>query len=262
MASSGGNWSAGITTDGKLWTWGQNTSGALGQNLATTTVTSSPVQIATNTSFVWVSAGQSGGLAISASPYTLWGWGQNTNGQLTDGSIVNRSSPVQITAITSPWLAVAGQTHMALIDYQGYAYTGGSNAAGELGGTTTAIASNQSTAAIVPGTTATTALNQNQNYYFSSPTQVGALSYKAVAAGQDITFAISSTNKLYGWGGGPLGAATVPLLAQNMSSGDIGGNRNATVPFTNLLVSPVQIGTSNFIAVSAGTSHVGTVKFP
>ena len=26
------------------------------------------------------------------------------------------------------------------------------------------------------------------------------MSYKAVAAGQDITFAISSTNKLYGWG--------------------------------------------------------------
>ena len=35
----------------------------------------------------------------------MWSWGANTNGQLGDGTIVHKSSPVQIGALTN-WGAV------------------------------------------------------------------------------------------------------------------------------------------------------------
>ena len=39
--------------------------------------------------------------SISHFPYgTLWAWGSNSQGQLGDGTTVNKSSPVQVGALT------------------------------------------------------------------------------------------------------------------------------------------------------------------
>ena len=63
----------------------------------------------------------------------LWAWGSNRNGQLGDGTTMNRTSPTKIeTGITFVQLS-AGHTHSAGIDNEGKLWTWGFNRFGELG---------------------------------------------------------------------------------------------------------------------------------
>jgi alpha-tubulin suppressor-like RCC1 family protein len=79
----------------------------------------------------------------------LWAWGKNGSGRLGLGDTTNRSSPVQIGALTT-WLRVsASKTHSAAIKTDGTMWSWGQNTYGQLG----------------LGNTA----------YYSSPKQVGAL---------------------------------------------------------------------------------------
>jgi alpha-tubulin suppressor-like RCC1 family protein len=90
-----GNWgqgSAGLRTNGTLWTWGRNESGQLGQG--NTTHYSSPKQVpGTTWSDVLVGAHIMIGTKTDG---TLWAWGSNTMGQLGQNNRTNYSSPKQI----------------------------------------------------------------------------------------------------------------------------------------------------------------------
>jgi alpha-tubulin suppressor-like RCC1 family protein len=89
-----------IKTDGTLWAWGSNFSGALGTG---TTNQYSPVQVGALTTWARVFAGLHGGLAVKTDG-TLWAWGYNLFGQLGLGDTTNRSSPVQVGTGTN-WLS-------------------------------------------------------------------------------------------------------------------------------------------------------------
>ena len=88
-------------TDGTLWVWGSNGSGALGQNESPPTQYSSPVQIpGTNWSDAFhCASGQ--GLA-SKTDGTLWIWGNGNDGYIGQNQPNNAdySSPVQIPGTT------------------------------------------------------------------------------------------------------------------------------------------------------------------
>jgi len=71
-----------VATDGSLWAWGSNQYGQLGDG--TRIDRSSPVQVATNTTWTQVSAGPYFTLAV-ASDGMLWSWGFNNFGELGDG---------------------------------------------------------------------------------------------------------------------------------------------------------------------------------
>ena len=104
QCSAGTNSSAGIKTDGTLWVWGHNNTRKLADN--TTTHRSSPVQtISGGTDWKSVSMGYQHCAAIKTDG-TLWLWGQNGSGQLGDGTIVHRSSPVQTLAGGNNWKMV------------------------------------------------------------------------------------------------------------------------------------------------------------
>ena len=124
-----------IKTDGTLWCWGNNSYGQLGNN--TTTKTSSPVQtIAFGTNWKQVACGYFHTAAIKTDG-TLWGWGRNSNGQLGDNTVTNRSSPVQTVAFGSNWKSVAcGESHSVAIKTDGTLWNWGSNANGKLGDNT------------------------------------------------------------------------------------------------------------------------------
>ena len=81
--------------------------------------------------------------------YEMYAWGYNGDGQLGLGDTTNRSSPVQVGALTT-WSQVAGGlTHTLATTTGGALYAWGNNNEGRLGlGNTT---------------------------YYSSPVQVGAL---------------------------------------------------------------------------------------
>ena len=95
-----------IKTDGTLWAWGRNQKGELGQNDRTDK--SSPVQIPGTTwssNSMYLSTGDKCCLAIKTDG-TMWVWGDNSEGQLGDDSVVHRSSPVQVGSATD-WIATS-----------------------------------------------------------------------------------------------------------------------------------------------------------
>jgi alpha-tubulin suppressor-like RCC1 family protein len=110
---------------------------------------------------------------------TLWIWGRNNIGQLGDNTVVNRSSPVQIGALTN-WSSVAlGVDSAAAIKTDGTLWAWGRNN-GQVGdGTIT-----------------------NR----SSPVQIGALTnWSQVAASRYNGAAIKAGGTLWVWGGNARG---------------------------------------------------------
>jgi alpha-tubulin suppressor-like RCC1 family protein len=111
IAWAGYDHSVGIR-DGKLFAWGRNALGALGDG--TTVAKSSPVQIGTNSDWVWVYINTGSSLnddsrhvvGIRNGELYTWGAGKsndNIEGILGDGTSVNRSSPVKIGTF-SDWI--------------------------------------------------------------------------------------------------------------------------------------------------------------
>jgi alpha-tubulin suppressor-like RCC1 family protein len=132
QVSAGGSHSLGVRTNGTMWTWGNNSSGQLGDG--TTTTRSSPVSVVGGfTDWFQVSAGCTHSLAITTNG-TAWAWGQNSYGQLGDGTTTSRSSPVNIlggfTHIS------AGFDHSLGVRTDGTAWAWGNNSNGQLGDNT------------------------------------------------------------------------------------------------------------------------------
>ena len=96
-----------IKTDGTLWAWGSNGQGQIGNPTITLlTNRSSPVQIGTDTNWSSVTSCASGAVHAIKTDGTLWAWGFNSSGQLGDGTVISRSSPVQIGTGTN-WLSIS-----------------------------------------------------------------------------------------------------------------------------------------------------------
>jgi len=127
---------AALKTDGTLWGFGANNRGALGTNSLDTF--SSPVQtITAGTNWAQVACGFFNTLAIKTDG-TLWLWGQNSEGQLGDDTLVHRSSPVQTIAGGTNWKQVATgcARHTVAIKTNGSLWVWGLNSSGQLGDTT------------------------------------------------------------------------------------------------------------------------------
>lgn len=183
---SGGNGvSAGVKTDGTLWTWGRATYGGLG-NGSTTASRSSPATVSgggTDWKEVSVSNsnGNSGACAAIKFDGKLFTWGLNSSGQLGDGSTTNRSSPVSITTLDN-WLHVAfGDSHVVAVTAATQLYTWGSNSTGQLGNGTTASRSS-------PGSI----LGDN-------------FGWSTIAAGGSTSAGIKTDGTLWTWGSNSVG---------------------------------------------------------
>jgi len=92
-----------LTSDGRVWAWGANTFGALGINKASGFTTNAPTAVLTmdgsgpltNVVSIATSPGDSAysSLAVLADG-TVVGWGQNSSGQIGDGTATDRYLPV------------------------------------------------------------------------------------------------------------------------------------------------------------------------
>jgi alpha-tubulin suppressor-like RCC1 family protein len=132
QVSGGAGHTAAIKTDGTLWTWGFNLTGALGIN--NTTDRSTPVTtFAGGTNWKQVSCGRLHTTAIKTDG-TLWTWGQNSSGQLGDNTGITRSIPVTTFAGGTNWKQVTGsRSYTTSIKTDGTLWTWGLNAYGQLG---------------------------------------------------------------------------------------------------------------------------------
>ena len=188
-AIAGGNSTAyAIGSDGKLYAWGDNNVGQLGNG--TTTGSDTPVQVSlpTGVTAKALASGGNTGYAIG-SDGKLYSWGENTSGQLGDGTTTGSDTPVQVslpTGVTAQALTGGGNTGYA-IGSDGKLYSWGFNGDGELGdGSTTGpdICDN-----VYPCSTAPVQV--------SLPTGVTATD---IAGGLLDGYAIGSDEKLYSWG--------------------------------------------------------------
>ena len=89
----------GMKTDGSIWGFGANSDGNLGMN--NETAYSSPVQIMAGPGSVGAMEAATKTSLVQKSDGTLWGFGDNGNGQLGQNSRTKYSSPIQITGTWS-----------------------------------------------------------------------------------------------------------------------------------------------------------------
>ena len=107
---------------------------------------------------------------------TLWSWGEGATGRLGHGNTTDRSSPVQVGALTTWAAASAGGDFSGAIKTDGTLWTWGRNTSGRLG------------------------LGNTTDY--SSPKQVGALtSWSLLSCGfTSHTLVIKTNGTLWGFG--------------------------------------------------------------
>jgi hypothetical protein len=120
----------------EMATWGTNATGALASPAVTPGWLTAPRKIgAVNT---WKSVATS---AVATDPDfaairtdgTLWAWGDNTSGQVGDGTTTTRSAPVKIGTATNWMTVVTGGAHAVALRTDGSLWTWGSNSDGQLG---------------------------------------------------------------------------------------------------------------------------------
>lgn len=184
--SMGGGHTLSVDQSGRLWAWGENSKGQIGDG--TTENRNAPVEIVRDgVTWVAVAAGLDFSLAID-NQGRLWAWGSNVAGQLGDGTVSDSLLPRQV-GIAANWRAVsAGDYHVLALDSNNDVYSWGSNAAGQLG------------------------RNPDAGSTFGKvPVSVGG-QWKAISAGGSHSLAIGLDNFCYSWGAnyqGQLGRVAV-----------------------------------------------------
>lgn len=282
QVSAGGFQTIALRADGKLYSWGQNNWGQLGdssaiQRLAPVLVsngsgTAAWTKIAVGEQFA-IGMRANTGTATTPPTGTLWAWGLNTSGQLGLGDQVNRSVPTQIGK-DSTWTGVwAGKSHVVALKLDGTLWAWGRNAEGQLGDLTQLVRTapvkvggtdktNTATYTMASaGGTHTIALQKDGSLWtwgdnssgqlgnatvsttpVPTPTKIGSQTYTSLSAGANHSMAIASNNTLWGWGANDSGQ-----LGNNSSGGNI------STP------SPISTYT-DWTIVSAGGQHTLGVR--
>jgi len=195
-----------IKTDGTLWAWGLGTSGCLGQGDAISR--SSPVQVGSSTNWTAIAAGREFVLTVDSAG-KLFSWGLNDDkGFLGLGDIANRSSPVQVGALTTWKTPGTGSYHSFCVKTDGTLWAWGkAGFAGYLG--------------------------TNNTISRSSPVQVGALTNWAIPnGGRDSSMCTKTDGTLWSWGYGSYGKLGIGSTAYFSSPKQIGALTNWSIPIS------------------------------
>lgn len=181
--------SVGLQTDGTLWTWGDNSGGQLGNG--NTTSRALPTKVGAVTTWRSISAhGQtstptSSFVVATRTDNTLWTWGDNTYGELGDGTVTSRSTPGQIGIAEWASASAGGDlfdSHFVqALKTDGTRWVWGTDSTGQLGVSLT------------------------------QPTKLNNNLWLKVCAGTSHAVAIRSDGTLWGWGyagAGQLGLST------------------------------------------------------
>lgn len=133
---SAGDHSLYSNSTGRVWGWGYNAQGQVGNNSIIDTAT--PVSVlGTAKTFLKIVAGQNHSIGIDKNGQ-VWSWGWNAQGQLGDNSVTSRRTPVSVAgAVKTIYEISAGANHSNAIDGTGLVWSWGFNGSGQLGDNTT-----------------------------------------------------------------------------------------------------------------------------
>jgi alpha-tubulin suppressor-like RCC1 family protein len=223
-----------LKNDGTVWTWGEDSSGDLGNNTQCSPNSGcegSPVPVQVHgpgnagflTGIVAIAGGGEHSVALR-SDGTVWAWGSDNYGELGDANSPNAAkTPVQMLSpdgvnhLTGVVSIAGGFTFSLMLESNGTVLAVGSNNYGELG-------------------------NNNAPNNAEIPVQVAGLSgVTAIAAGYDHGLAVESDGSLWSWGKNDQG---------QLGIGAGGGQRNTPVRVAGMShVTAIAGGVSSSIAV-------------
>ncbi|MGL4987069.1 MAG: RCC1 domain-containing protein [Treponemataceae bacterium] len=180
-----------VNEKSQLYAWGRNNGGSLGDGTSGGEKTR-PTLIDHGDNIQWetVSAGQRHSLGITKTG-DLYAWGTNAEGQLGDGTTVNKYRPTLIDS-HKIWKSVAaGYNHSLAITTDNKLYAWGLNSSGQLGDGTF--------------------INKNTPVLIST-----SKIWRSISAGQNHSVAITKENKLYAWGSNSTGQLGIKRDSANI----------------------------------------------
>ncbi len=140
--AAGSFFSLALKRDGTVWAWGKNDKSQLGSTSISicnpfgspSPCSLNPSQIKGLSGVMAIAAGLDNGLALQQVGDTLLAWGSNADGQLGDGTTVNRLIPVQVASGVRSF--AAGTGHIIVYKVDGHVLVLGRNSFGQLGDAT------------------------------------------------------------------------------------------------------------------------------
>jgi uncharacterized repeat protein (TIGR02543 family) len=232
------NQSSAISSTGRIFTWGKNDFGQLGDGTTTNrtvpTEITSRFSLATGDKIVAVSLGGSHSAVVSSFG-RVFSWGQNGSGRLGDGTTTNRTVPTEITsrfnlAIGDKILSISlGDDHSSAMSSNGRVFTWGANSVGQLGDDTT-------TQRNIP-------TEITSRFSLTAGDKIVAISLGYINSS-----AISSTGRVFTWG-------------NNSSSGRLGdGNTTDRIIPTEITSRFSLAAGDKIVATSLGSSHSSAIS--
>jgi alpha-tubulin suppressor-like RCC1 family protein len=267
--STGNTHTAGVKTDGTLWTWGCNATGQLGDGTAISRISPGTI-CGGGSTWCQIGAGTCHNVAVKTDG-TLWTWGGNGYGQLGISSTVNRSSPGTTAGPNYfTWCqASSGRSHTAAVKTDGTLWTWGYGLIGQLGaGTATNRSSPGQTCGtgstwcqVAAGLIHTTAVKNDGTLWIwgtgacgvigdntattkSSPVSIsgGGTTWCQVSAGSNISSAVKQDGTLWTWGANNTGQMGTLNTTSRSSPGTTSG------------------GGTTWCQISSGSSHNAATK--
>ncbi|WP_155985981.1 RCC1 domain-containing protein [Paenibacillus gorillae] len=142
--SAGKNFNIALKADGTVWSWGENNEGQLGEGTFAGKLHAVQVAMTDDGSSSSTTAIRAGGdhAIVLQSDGSVWAWGDNSCGQVGDGTFENRGIPVQVKGVNSEEYLTnvteiaAGEKHNLAVHSDSIVSWGG-NEEGQLGNGTT-----------------------------------------------------------------------------------------------------------------------------
>lgn len=127
-----------LTSEGKVWAWGDGTAGELGNG--STKSSSEPVEVAKLTEVASLSANDDdSSMFVVKKNGTVWGWGANEHDNLGTGNTTNAKEPIEIQKLTNVTEVSDSNFNVEVLKSDGTVWSWGRNTQGQLGnGTETA----------------------------------------------------------------------------------------------------------------------------